>query len=145
MTELELAKGSLKKSAKKSNLILKAKLIDQDPFKVKNSVGAGFRGASISISEKSLNSMNEVRAYQTLLWQQNPIQLLSQFNLRTLTFDQPSEEAVDEFRNLKPGPYTFRNPILKGKDELDNIDVGDGFSHSSTTSVNIIDVNNSFL
>ena len=54
----------------------------------------------------------------------------SQFNLRTVTFDQPSEEAVDEFENLEPGPYTFRNPILKGKDDLNNIDVGDGFNHS---------------
>ena len=96
---------------------------------MKNSAGGGYRGALISISEKSLASKNEIRAYQTLLWQQNPIQLLSQFNLRTLTFDQPSEEAVDEFRNLKPGPYTFRNPILKGKDELNNIDIGDGLSH----------------
>ena len=112
---------------------------------MKNSVGGGFRGASISISEKSLNSMNEVRAYQTLLWQQNPIHLLSQFNLHTLTFDQPSEDAVDELRNLKPGPYTFRKPIVKGTDELNNIDVGDGFSHSSIPSVTNIDVNSSFL
>ena len=84
--------------------------------------------------------MNEVRAYQTLLWQQNPIQLLSQFNSRTLTFDQPSEDDVGEIRNLKPGPYTFRNPILKGKDDLNNIDVDDGFSHSSSASVANIDV-----
>ena len=107
---------------------------------MKNSAGGGFRGASISISEKSLASKNEIRAYQTLLWQQNPIELLSQFNLRTLTFDQPSEEAFDEFGNLEPGPYTFRNPIIKGKDCLNNIDVGDGFNHSSSTSVTNIDV-----
>ena len=84
---------------------------------MENSARSGFRGGSISIGEKSFNAVNEVRAYQTLLWQQNPKLLLSEFNLRSLIFEQPTEEAVDDFEKLKSGQYTFPNAFLKGKDD----------------------------
>ena len=80
---------------------------------MKNSVGDSFRGAFISIGEKSHNSMNEVRAYQTFILQKNPKMLLSRFNLRSLEFENPMEEVDRELEGLKPGQYTFHNPILK--------------------------------
>ena len=86
-----------------------------DPIKVKTSVGDGFRGASLSISEKSQSSKNEVRAYHTLIWQKNPKILLPRFNLRLLTFENPVEEAVDNYESLIPGQYTFKYPIFIGK------------------------------
>ena len=90
----------------------------EDPIKVTNSVRSGFRGGAISIGEKSINTVNEVRGYQTLLWQQNPKLLLSEFNLRSLIFEQPNEATVIDFGNLKSGQYTFQNPFLKGKDDF---------------------------
>ena len=80
---------------------------------MKNSVGDSFRGAFISIGERSHNSMNEVRAYQTFILQKNPKMLLSQFNLRSLAFENPMEEVDRELEGLKPGQYVFHNPILK--------------------------------
>ena len=85
-----------------------------DPIKVKTSIGDGFRGASLSIGEKSQSSKNEVRAYHTLIWQKNPKMLLPRFNLRSLTFENPVEEAVDNYESLIPGQYTFKYPIIIG-------------------------------
>ena len=85
----------------------------QDPGTVKNSVGDSFRGAFISIGEKSHNSRNEVRAYQTFILQKNPKKLLSQFNFRSLEFENLIEEGDRELEGLKPGQYIFHNPILK--------------------------------
>ena len=83
---------------------------------MKNSIGDGFRGASISIGERSNNSVNEVRAYQTQLWHKNSQMLLPEFNLHSLTFQYPEEKVV----NTPSGQYTFRNEFLKGKDCLDD-------------------------
>lgn len=88
---------------------------------MKNSVGDGFRGASISIGKISYNSENAVRAYQTQLWQRNSRLLLPEFNLRSLTFIDPEEKVVDDHENLQPGQYTFRNEILQGKDPLKSL------------------------
>ena len=60
--------------------------------------------------------MNEVRAYQTFVWQKDPKIRLYQFNLRSLTFDSSVEDVNVELEGLTSGQYTFQNPILKGKD-----------------------------
>ena len=88
---------------------------------MKNSVGDGFRGASISIGKRSYNSENAARAYQTQLWHRNSRLLLPEFNLRLLTFEYPEEKVVDEHEDLQPGQYTFRDEILKGKDPLKSL------------------------
>ena len=88
---------------------------------MKNSVGDGFRGASISIGERSYNSENEFRAYQTQLWHRNSRMLLPEFNLRSLTFEDPGEKVVYEHEDLQPGQYTFRDEILIGKDPLKSL------------------------
>ena len=88
---------------------------------MKNSVGDGFRGASISIGERSFNSENEFRAYQTQLWNINSRMLLPEFNLRSLTFEDPGEKVVYEHEDLQPGQYTFRDEILIGKDPLKSL------------------------
>ena len=88
---------------------------------MKNSVGDGFRGASISIGKRSYNSENAARAYQTQLWHRNSRLLLPEFNLRSLTFEYPEEKVVDEHEDLQPGQYTFRDEILKGKDPLKSL------------------------
>ena len=87
---------------------------------MKNSLGNGFRGASISIGERSYNSVTEVRAYQTQLWHKNSQILLPEFNLHSSTFQYPEEKVVDELEDFQPGQYTFRNEFLKGKDCLDD-------------------------
>ena len=87
---------------------------------MKNSLGNGFRGASISIGERKYNSENEVRAYQTQLWHKTSKMLLPEFNLHSLTFKYLEEKVVDELKDFQPGQYTFRNAFLKGKDCLDD-------------------------
>ena len=88
---------------------------------MKNSIGDGFRGASISIGKISYNSENEVRAYQKQLWHRNSRMLLPEFDLRSLTFKDLEEKIVDEHDDLQPGQYTFRDEILKGKDSLKSL------------------------
>ena len=85
-------------------------------MKVKNSIGDGFRGASISIGEKDKKSTNEIKAYQASIWHKNPKVHLPEFNLRSLEFESiPDETAVED---VKLGRLAFRYPFLKGKDHI---------------------------
>ena len=90
---------------------------NKDPVKVKNSIGDGFTGASISIGEKDKESTHEVKAYQTSIWHKTSKVHLSEFNLKSLTFNSAVDEAV-QVEDVKQGQYTFRNPFLIGKDHI---------------------------